>query len=145
MPSYLLTAYLNTTKEVDILNATHDVKRAHRESKIVNGLLTVYLPGACAGVVVLENEPEVQKKFLNLISSFTPNSTEARPKRRSGTGHSEAHLRGGLLSNSVGIPIKDGKLLLGPWQEVVLYDFDDRIGRRDFHVFVMGDEAEQKK
>ena len=124
---YLHHAYLNVTQGVDLLNASADVGRALRESQVVNGLLTVFIPQGGAGVVLLENKPALQAEFKELIVSFAD----------------KAHLRGALLSSSVGIPIKDGKLLLGPWQEVIIFDFDEKVGRREVLLHVMGEGAEK--
>lgn len=145
MPVHVLTSYLNSTSGMDILNATHDVKRALRESQILNGVVTVFLPGSACGVALLENDPKVQEGVRDLTVSFIPNSGEVRPVRKSGTGRVEGHLRGALLSQSVQIPVKDGRLLLGPWQEVVVFDFDDKGGRREVVIHVMGEGPPEKK
>jgi secondary thiamine-phosphate synthase enzyme len=144
MKFHTLTAYLSSTSSIDILDATHDVKRALRESGILNGLLTVFVPGNTAGVVILENESSLKAQLKEMLISFAPDSGGSRPVRRSGSGKDEAHLRSALLAKSVGIPIKDGKLLMGAWQEVIVYDFDDKLGRRDVIMHVMGDGAEEK-
>lgn len=138
-------AHFNTTREVDLLNVTHDVARALRESQILNGLLTVYVPGSTAGVVILENDKVIHDEFKNMIASFVPESSGPRPSRRSGSGHLENHLRAALLHQSVSIPVKDGRLMTGPWQEVWAIDFDDKVGRRELLVHVMGEGAEKKK
>lgn len=145
MPIHVLNAYLNTSKDVDILNVTHDVKRALREANIQNGLITVYVPGTTAGVVILENDPAVHEDLKKLVTSFVPDSGGIRPQRKSGSGRVEAHLRAAFLTSSVSIPVKDGRLLLGPWQEVVVIDFDDKVGRREVTVHVMGEAPEKKK
>ena len=141
---YLLNAYLNATKGIDILNTTVDVKRAVRESRVLNGLVTVMLPGSTAGVAVLENDAAIQGELKKLIASLVPDPQGPRPSRKSGSGHAEAHLRAGFLARSVSIPVKDGKLLLGPWQEVLVFDFDDKVGRREVCIHVMGEGAEKK-
>lgn len=144
MPVTLLNVYLNTTKGIDILNVTVDVKRGLRESQVVNGLVTVMVPGSTAGVVILENDRAVQEEYKKLIASFVGDPTGERPARRSGSGHNEAHLRAAFLPRSVTIPVKDGKLLLGPWQEVLVFDFDDKVGRLEVCIHVMGEGAEKK-
>ncbi len=139
---HLLKAYLNTTKGVDILNATHDVKRALRESQVLQGLLTVHLPSSTSGVVILENDPSIREALKNHILSLVPSPTgKPRPVRKSGTGHTEAHLQATCLSSSVSIPIKDGQLLMGPWQEVIVFDFDDKVARCEVLIHVMGEGA----
>lgn len=145
MPVYVLTSYLNSTGGIDILRATHDVKRALRESQFLNGVITVFLPGGASGVAILENDPKIWEGLKDLAVSFIPDSGETRPVRQSGTGRVEGHLRGALLSQSVQIPVKEGRLLLGAWQEVVVFDFDDKQGRREVVIHVMGEGPPEKK
>src|SRR5687768_5067198 len=132
MSSYLLKAYLNTSRQIDILNATHDVKRALRESQAKDGLVTVFVPGSTASVAILENDPTIHEELKKLIASFVVDKTENRPERKSGSGRIEAHLRASFFSTSVTIPVQEGRLLLGPWQEVLIFDFDDKPARREF-------------
>ena len=141
--AFQLNAYLNTTAQVDILTATHDVKRALRESAIGEGLLTVYIPSSTAGVVILEGDNDIKEALKNQLTALFETPSGARPSRKSGTGHKESHLKAAYLNRSVVIPIKDGKLLLGPWQEVLVYDFDDKIGRCEIQIHIMG-EAPKK-
>ena len=143
---YLLNTYFNTTVQIDIFNATHDVKRALRESKVENGLLTVFIPGATAGLAILENDPSIHLELKKLLESIIPSSKTPRPSRKSGTGSNETHLRASFLSKSIVIPIKDGKLFLGPWQEVIAYDFDDKVARREIMISIMEEaKTEEKK
>jgi secondary thiamine-phosphate synthase enzyme len=141
--AYLLNAYLNTTATVDLLNLTHDVKRAVRESQVKNGLLTALIPSSTAGLVVLENDPEIQEAFKKSILERIDSPTGVRPVRKSGTGHVQSHLQAAQLQTSISIPIVEGVLILGPWQEVLVIDFDDKVGRREIKIHVMG-EAEKK-
>ena len=78
--NHIHQAYLNATKNIDILNASHDVKRALRESKVLNGLITVYAIGSTAGVAILENDPSVHEAFKELLASFVP-APESREYR----------------------------------------------------------------
>lgn len=148
---YLLKAYLNTTQEIDILDATHDVKRGVRESQILHGLVTVFLPGSAGGIIIMENDPSIRDAIKKMVQSFVPRGVDkvdkkvkTRPMRKSGSGFDEAHLQAALFSNSVTIPLKDGRLLLGPWQEVIVFDFDDKIGRREVMIHILGEGAEKK-
>ncbi|EKD42801.1 MAG: hypothetical protein ACD_73C00014G0001, partial [uncultured bacterium] len=63
---------------------------------------------------------------------------------KSGSGHKQSHIRAAMLHSSIVIPIKDGKLLLGPWQEVIVVDFDDKVGRREINIHVLGEAAAKK-
>jgi len=136
-------AFFNTTKEVDIYNASHDLKRALADSKATSGLITVMLPQAAGAVTVLENDPEIRQEIKKYLLELFPNNSKTRPVRKSGSGSIEAHLRGAFLQSSAVIPFHEGRLLLGAWQEVVAFDFDDKIGRREILFHVMGEAAPQ--
>ncbi|MCC6272438.1 MAG: YjbQ family protein [Deltaproteobacteria bacterium] len=139
---FLRNYYVNTTAKTDVLLITHDVKRAIRESGVPSGLVTVLIPGATAGVALLENDPKIHEELKKWVETQIPAETGPRPNRRSGTGRNDAHLRAALIGLSLSIPLQDGKLMLGAWQEVVLFDFDDnKVGRREITIQVMGEGA----
>jgi len=139
---FLRNYYVNTTVKTDVLLITHDVKRAVRESGVPSGLVTVLIPGATAGVAILENDPKIHEELKKWVETQIPAETGPRPNRRSGSGRNDAHLRAALIGLSVSIPLQDGKLMLGAWQEVVLFDFDDnKVGRREITIQVMGEGA----
>ena len=140
---FLRNYYVNTTAKTDLHLITHDVKRAIRESEILNGTLTVLIPGATAGVVLLEEDTKIQEAYRDWIESQVPASEGARPNRRSGTGRESAHIRAALVGHTLSLPVQDGKLMIGSWQEVVLLDFDDKIGRREITIQVNGEGAPQ--
>jgi len=139
---FLRNYYVNTTAKTDVLLITHDVKRAVRESGIPTGVVTVFIPGSTAGVAILENDPKIHEDLKKWVETQVPTETGPRPSRRSGSGRNDAHLRAAVIGVSVGIPLMDGKLMLGAWQEVVLYDFDDsKVGRREITIQIVGEGA----
>lgn len=139
---FLRNYYVNTTAKTDILLITHDVKRALRESGITNGSLTILVPGGTAGVTLLEEDKKIHEEFRNMIENQVPGSEGPRPNRRSGSGRNSAHLRAALVGLNLVLPVQDGKLMIGHWQEVVLYDFEDRPGRREFSIQASGEGGE---
>ncbi len=137
---FLRNYYVNTTAKVDVLLITHDVKRAVRESGIQTGLITILIPGGTAGVALLENDPKIHEDLKKWVETQVPADPGPRPSRRSGSGRNDAHLRAALIGVSVGIPLMDGKVMLGAWQEVVLYDFDDsKVTRREITIHIIGE------
>ena len=138
---FLRNYYVNSTAKTDIHLITHDVKRAIRESEIQNGALTVLIPGATAGVTLLEEDPKIHEAYKEWVENQVPDTEGGRPNRRSGTGKTSAHLRAALVGLSLTLPVQDGKLMTGSWQEVVLYDFEDKVGRREITIQVLGDGA----
>ena len=113
-----------------------------RESGIPTGVVTVFIPGSTAGVAILENDPKIHEDLKKWVETQVPTETGPRPSRRSGSGRNDAHLKAAVIGVSVGIPLMDGKLMLGAWQEVVLYDFDDsKVGRREITIQIVGEGA----
>lgn len=136
---FLRNYYVNSTGKVDTHLITHEVKRAIREAGIANGTLTVLIPGATAGVTLLEGDSKIHEEYRKWVESQIPESEGTRPNRRSGTGRISSHLRAALVGLSLVLPVQEGRLMVGPWQEVVLYDFEDKPTRREITVQVVGD------
>lgn len=131
--------YLNSSAQIDLFTITHDVHRVVSEAGIKNGLVTVVVPLSDGGVTVLENDPAIHRALRDLIVQLVPEQVGKRPDRRSKTGPLYAHLRALLLGSTLTCPIIAGALGLGHWQEIVVYDFDTRVARRECIIHVIGD------
>lgn len=136
---FLRNYYVNATAKVDAVKITEDIKRAVRESGIQNGVLTVLIPGATAGIALLEGDPTIHEAYRQWVLAQVPESEGPRPQRRSGSGRDSAHLRAALVGVQLTLPVMDGKLMSSPWQDVVLFDFDDKPGRREITVQILGE------
>lgn len=138
---FLKNYYVNTTGKTDIRLITHDVKRAVQESGIDNGSVTVLIPGGTAGITLLEGEGDIHQALKEWVESQIPETEGIRPNRRSGSGKNSAHLRAALVGQNLVFPLQDGKIMISPWQEVVLFDFDDKTGRREITIQVIGEST----
>jgi secondary thiamine-phosphate synthase enzyme len=136
---FLRNYYIPSTAKVDFRVITNEVRQAIRESALQNGVLTILLPGATAGVTLLEGDSKIHEAYLQWIQAQIPESEGPRPTRRSGSGRDSAHLRAALVGAQLTLPLQDGKLMSGPWQEVVLFDFDDKVGRREITIQILGE------
>jgi secondary thiamine-phosphate synthase enzyme len=136
---FLRNYYVPATAKVEIRVITSEVKQAIRESGVQNGVLTVVIPGATAGVILLEGDPKIHEEYLKWVQAQIPESTGDRPNRRSGSGRNSAHLRAAMVGVQLTLPLASGKLMCGPWQEVVLLDFDDKAGRREITIQILGE------
>jgi len=134
-------AYVNVTAGVDSVLVTHDVKRVAAEAALSLGIIQVFVPNTTSGLAILENDPKLFEDYKKWIESQVPVSQEKRPERRSGTGKNFAHLRAQFFSSSLSIPFAEGKLQLGAWQEIVFFDFDDKVTRREYFILAMGESA----
>lgn len=135
--SFLRNYYVNSTAKTDIHLITHDVKRALREAGAQEGTVIILIPGGGAGVTLMEEDPKIHEAYRDWIEAQIPQTEGARPNRRSGSGRVSAHLRAALVGLQLAIPVQDGRLMSGNWQEVVLFDFDDKVGRREITIQVI--------
>ncbi len=138
--TFLKSYFVNTTAEVDLLSVTSDVKYAIRDSQGKNGLVTVIVPGAGAAVTCLEPVPEVMEELKVAFEVFAGEGTTAKDKKKEDV-LVNPRVQSAIMGRSLSIPLKDAKLVLDPYEEIYLVDFDKKVRRREFMVQVFA-EAE---
>jgi secondary thiamine-phosphate synthase enzyme len=118
---------------------TDEVQRAVAASGIRTGTITVFLQHTSASLVLCENaDPAVRRDLETLLSRLAPDGDPAYVHDTEGPDDMAAHARSILTSNSVTIPVTDGKLMLGTWQGLYLYEHRTAPHARSVVVTVMG-------
>lgn len=130
-----------TQGHCDIVDITAKVQRELDRQKIQKGLATLFVSGSTASLTTIEYESGVLKDLQELLEKLIPSNRKYHHDDRWGDDNGFSHLRASLLGPSLQIPIADGRLLLGTWQQIVLLDFDNRPRTREIVVQIMG-EAE---
>jgi len=121
---------------------TADVARAVAASGIRKGICTVFLQHTSASLVLCENaDPDVRRDLETLLSRLAPDGDPAYVHDTEGPDDMAAHARSILTSNSLSIPVADGKLMLGTWQGLYLYEHRTAPHARSVAVTVMGETA----
>jgi len=123
----------------DILDITHPVGEVIDHSKIENGLVTVFCPGSTGSVTTIEYETGVLRDLQKALEKVVPSDIPYEHDRRWGDGNGFSHVRAALMKPSLTIPLIQGKLALGTWQQIVFIDFDNRSRKRNLIVQVMGE------
>jgi secondary thiamine-phosphate synthase enzyme len=119
---------------------TTDVARVVAESGIKKGLCTVFLQHTSASLILCENaDPGVRRDLETLLSRLAPDADPAYVHDTEGPDDMAAHARSILTSNSLTIPVADGKLMLGTWQGLYLYEHRHAGHARSVVVTVMGE------
>ena len=121
---------------IDITRALHD-KIA--EAGLRSGIITVFVQGSTAALTTVEYEPGLVADLRDLFERIAPSSAEYRHHERWNDGNGHSHVRAALLGPSLTIPVVDGFLTLGSWQQVVLVDFDNRARSRELVMQAMGE------
>ena len=121
-------------------NLTASMKNLLSKSGISNGTFTMFVKHTTAAVMIIEDEPGIRADTQNFWNATIPQKRDWEHNTRNpGEDNGHSHLRGQLQGPSLTIPVIEGELTLGIWQQIVLIDFDTRERTRDLVVQVMGE------
>lgn len=110
----------------DLIDITRSVARNISDVGIDQGTSVLFVPGSTAALTTIEYESGAVQDLMEAIERMTPRGMHYNHDARWGDGNGYSHVRAALLGPSLAIPIFDGQLLLGTWQQIVLCDFDNR-------------------
>jgi secondary thiamine-phosphate synthase enzyme len=130
---------IKTRGDGQVVDVTGQVSEVVKRSGFLSGVVTVFVPGATAGVTTIEYEPGLVEDLDEMFERVAPRDREYHHNLRWHDGNGHAHVRASLLGPSLSIPFSGGKLMVGVWQQVVVVDFDNRPRNRDIVCQVMGD------
>lgn len=108
------------------------------DSGVVRGLAHLFVAGSTAALTTIEYEPGAIADLKAAISRLAPAELHYDHDARWGDGNGRSHVRAALLGPSLTVPIQEGTLVLGTWQQVVLVELDIRPRNRIVHVTVSG-------
>lgn len=128
-----------TTAGTDIVDLTPEVERAVGRSEVREGQAIVFVAGSTAAITTIEYEEGVLDDLREAVERLAPRDRVYKHDARWGDGNGYAHVRAALLGASLAVPVAEGRLLLGTWQQIVLLDFDNRPRRRKVIVQVSGE------
>ncbi len=130
---------VRTSGQGDATDVTDQVQSAISTSGARQGLATVFVSGSTAGVTAIEFEAGVVSDLDGALEKVAPRRGEYRHHLRWGDDNGSAHVRAGLVGPSLVVPFRDGRLVLGTWQQIVLVEFDTRARTRRYVIQVMGE------
>jgi secondary thiamine-phosphate synthase enzyme len=127
---------LRTRGHGEVLDLTDGVSRVVDAAGARQAVATVFARGSTLAVTTMEYEPRGVEDLQALLVRLVPVAGDYAHNRLNHDTNAYAHLRASLIGPSESIPVVDGRLALGTWQQVVLLDFDDRERERTVHVHV---------
>jgi secondary thiamine-phosphate synthase enzyme len=130
---------LSTKGFCDIQDITSPVSAIVGKSRVQNGTVTIFCKGSTGAVTTIEYEGGVLEDLKKAIERIAPSNIPYAHDQRWGDGNGFSHVRAALLGPSLTVPILQGSLGLGTWQQIVFIDFDNRGRRRNILVQVMGE------
>jgi secondary thiamine-phosphate synthase enzyme len=120
---------VTSESEGDIIDITEEVRRAVKESRIKEGLVHLFIQHSTAALTTIEYEPGVLADLKRSLSVLAPDNIPYAHNTRWGDGNGRSHVKAALVGPSLTLPIGNGELLCGTWQQVVLLELDVNAGR----------------
>ncbi|MGB9168614.1 MAG: secondary thiamine-phosphate synthase enzyme YjbQ [Nitrososphaeraceae archaeon] len=128
-----ITRYLtfNTSKRIELINITSQVRKAVEESQVKEGLCLVNAMHISASVFINDNESGLHYDFEKWLEKLAPhNPIEQYKHNDTGEDNADAHLKRQVMGREVVVAITSGKLDFGPWEQIFYGEFDGQRPKR---------------
>jgi len=136
MKTWFKEIAFSTRQQREIVDLTDEILEAAHESGIRNGLLVVQLPHATAALALNEGEEGLKRDLLDKLDDLVPVRGGYQHDRIDDNAH--AHLKSALVGTSAMLPIVDGQIIRGTWQNFLIVE-QDGPRRRRLAIFVLGE------
>ncbi len=138
MAAHTTEIRVSTRGDADIVEIGGELAAAVAASAIAEGQANAFVVGSTAAVTTMELEPGGVADLQRLLDRLIPVGGDYEHNRLNHDSNSHAHQRASLIGPSEVVPVLDGRLALGTWQQLVLIDFDDRPRERTVVLQVLG-------
>ena len=131
MNSYTKYLWFNTPHRRDYINITEEVEKAVKESGVKEGLCLVNAMHITASVYINDDESGLIEDYDEWLEKLAPHEpVGAYRHNRTGEDNGDAHLKRQIMGREVVVAITNGKLDLGPWEQIFYGEFDGRRKKR---------------
>lgn len=133
----MLKRIVVTTRQQGLYEFTSNVDAAVRASGVSEGLCTVFLRHTSASLLIQENaDPSARRDLEQWLNRLVPEDDALYTHRAEGPDDMPSHIKTALTTVSLSIPVIDGRLGLGTWQGIYLWEHRHGGGRREVVVHV---------
>jgi secondary thiamine-phosphate synthase enzyme len=133
------TIEINSKGENDMVDITDQTLKAILESKLENGIVTIFVSGSTAAITTIEYEPGLRSDFPIMLNNIIPKDIEYKHDKTWHDGNGHSHVRASLIGPSLTVPFKDRNLILGTWQQIVFIELDIRSRERRITLQIIGE------
>lgn len=130
-------ARFSTQGNGDAVDITGHVQSSVEEAGVGDGQATAFVRGSTAAITTMEYEPGGVQDLQAMLERLIPARGDYEHNRLNHDTNSHAHQRASIVGPSLSVPVIDGRLALGTWQQIVLLDFDDRPRERTVVVQIL--------
>lgn len=130
------TITISTSKKYELIDITNKVQEIVKNSKVKRGACFLYIPHATAAITINENaDPNIQTDIIKAINKIVPEHDNYL--HDSVDNNAAAHIKSTIVGVSKSIPISNGELQLGTWQDIFFCEFDGPRSNRNIIVKVI--------
>lgn len=119
-----------------IVNITSKVQKIVDKEGVRNGIVNLFVVGSTGSVTTCEDDPNIYKDIREVLEEIAPYDKDWRHHQTWGDKNGASHIRATMFGPSLTIPIVDGKLVLGTWQQIILINFDTKDRERKVAVTI---------
>jgi len=130
---------ISTKGEVDIIDITERVQEVVDRSGIKNGMALIFVSGSTGAITTIEYEPGLLHDLPRALERLFPKNIEYKHHETWHDGNGHSHVRASFLGPDLTVPVVNGSLALGTWQQIVFVELDVRRRTRRLIVQVMGE------
>ncbi len=130
---------LRTSGHGDMHDLTDRVAEIVQASGVRTGVVHLFVIGSTAALGTIEFEPGLRRDLPEVLDRLIPPSRSYAHEQTWHDGNGHSHLQATMLGPSLSVPIQNGRLVLGTWQQVFLLECDIRPRSRRVVVTVMGE------
>lgn len=131
---------VSTQGHTHVIDIQQRVAQAVAQTGVRDGIVCVFVVGSTAGITTTEAEPGLLNHDLRaLFERIAPRDAVYRHEETWHDDNGHSHVRASLLGPGIAVPLVEGRLTLGTWQQIVLIDFDTRPRRRTVIVQIVGE------
>ncbi len=128
---------VHTKGNTDIIDITRYVQNAVYKHNLESAVVYVYAAGSTVGITNIEFEPGLLVDLPEALNRIAPENIEYHHDETWHDGNGYAHIRASIVGNNTMVPLIDGVLQLGQWQQIVLVDFDNKARSRNICVQIV--------
>ena len=122
---------VKTKGHCDFVDITEKVRECVKAQGIKEGICLIFVAGSTVAITTMEYEEGVKKDISSVLEKYIPENYPWKHHLKWGDRNGAAHIRSALIKPSLVVPVEEGDLVLGTWQQIVLIDFDERERERE--------------
>ena len=139
MSVYTAEINIKTDGEVDIVDITKDIQTQVNKSNIKNGIVCVFVPGSTGTITTIEYEPGLMKDLPKALQRIAPKGEYYNHHETWHDDNGHSHVRASIMGPGISIPIINGRIIHGTWQQIVFVELDTSPRSRNLIVQIVGE------